>query len=159
MKTSFRYLLPLLFTFCLTSGALYSQQLHTVTLHVDLNQLNQGNPSKACTFSADANTDVIGDNTPENFTIVVNELDEIEWVAIASNGEEIDIENVEVFTPTGKEKPFKKNKLRGKRANSNKKKVKSEIKRNTKGNTYKYNVEFSVNGVPFIVDPKIKVGV
>lgn len=137
---------------------MYAQEAHMVTLYVDLDRLNQGNPSQACTFSADPDTEVLGDNTPENFTIVVEEQDDIEWMAVGSDGEEIDIENVEFMTQAGKEKPFNKNKLEGNRDNSGKKKVKDKVKKNTSGNTYKYNIEFSVDGESFIVDPKVKVG-
>ncbi len=158
MKTTFRSLLFLAFAALLTGGGLYAQQAHMVTLHVDLDKLKQGNPSKACTLSADSSTEVIGDNSPESFTIVVSEGDDIEWVAVGSDGAEIDIENVLFITPPGKEKPFKKDKLPGNRGNSGKKKVKDKVRKKTKGNTYKYNIEFSVNGVPFIVDPKVKVG-
>ena len=87
---------------------MYAQEAHMVTLYVDLDRLNQGNPSQACTFSADPDTEVLGDNTPENFTIVVEEQDDIEWVAVGSDGEEIDIENVEFMTPAGKENPLRK---------------------------------------------------
>ena len=157
MKTTFRSLLFLAFAILLSGGTMYAQEAHMVTLYVDLDRLNQGNPSQACTFSADPDTEVLGDNTPENFTIVVEEQDDIEWVAVGSDGEEIDIENVEFMTPAGKEKPFKKDKLQGNSNNSGKKKVKAKVKNNTKGNTYKYNIEFIVNGEPFIVDPKVKV--
>ena len=156
MKTTFRSLLFLAFATVATGSTLYAQS-HTVTLHVDLDQLNQGNPSAACTLSADPSTEVIGDDSPESFTIVVSEGDDIEWEAVGSDGEEIDIENVEFMTPAGKEKPFRKDKLEGNRGNSGKKKVKDKVKNNTKGNTYKYNIEFIVNDEHFIVDPKVKV--
>ena len=158
MKTTQRFLLLIVFSAIMSNGTLFAQQTHTVILEVDVDMLNQGNPARACSLSVDSDTEVLGDNTPENFTIVVEEQDDIEWMAVGSDGEEIDIENVEFMTQAGKEKPFNKNKLEGNRDNSGKKKVKDKVKKNTSGNTYKYNIEFSVDGESFIVDPKVKVG-
>lgn len=159
MKTT---IVPLLLSTCLTLLAIPSclgQETHTVILTVDTANLNRGNPSNACTFNASSNTEIVDDSSPENFTILVHEDDTIIWEAISESGEEIDIESIEIEDIPGKKKLFNASKLMGANGNSTgKKKVNAKVDKRTKGQEYKYAIEFTVENEIFSIDPKIKVG-
>lgn len=137
---------------------IFSQTTHVINLQVDTERINLRNPGAACKMSVSSATTVIDDSSTENFTIQVNEDDEIEWQAMSKTGEEIDIENVEFKVKSGRRNLFRKAKTNGKRVGQRKKKVKGKVRKRTKGNAYKYNITFSVNGSFITIDPKIKVG-
>lgn len=109
-------------------------------------------------MSVSTSTIVLDDSSVENFTIQVNEDDEIVWQATTATGEEIDIENVEFEVKNGRKNLSRKPKVNGERLGQGKKKVKAKVRKKTKGNTYKYKITFSVNGSSITIDPKIKVG-
>lgn len=140
------------------SGQLRAQETIIITLNVDLDQLNRGSLSKACSFTWSDNTEVLDNSSPEAFEILVNEDDTVIWEAISKSGEEIDIEYVDFDISGGKEKPFKDKKLLGNGNGSGKKKVKGKVQQRAKGNVYKYTIEFSTSGEVFLIDPKLKVG-
>ena len=135
-----------------------SQTTHVINLRVDTERINLRNPGAACKMSVSSATTVIDSSTTENFTIQVNEDDEIVWQAIATTGEEIDIENVEFEVKSGRRNLTRKAKMNGERQGQRKKKVKAKVRKRTKGNIYKYKITFSVNSSSITIDPKIKVG-
>ncbi len=132
-------------------------QVHTIVLNVDVSRLDPDEPSKACAFTASSNTEVVDNNTPEDFMIEVNVNDEIIWEAVSNTGEEIDIESVDFDLSGGKEKPFKDKKLRGNGNGRGKKKAKGKVHNRAKGNEYKYTIEFTVDSENFFIDPKIRI--
>ena len=129
-----------LLTFC---GSSFAQTTHVVTLHVDTDELNNGNNKKAFSFSASQGTVVENIDNPETFTILVNEDDEIEIV--------------DDMSKPNKEKIFKNKKTKGVHKNG-KKKVKAKVKKKSKGNEYKYIIRFTIGQSDFEIDPGIKVG-
>ena len=142
------------------TGISCAQTTHIVTLHVDTQQLNNGNNKKAFSFSASQGTAVENSDDTEEFTIIVNENDEIEWEGVSSSGAIVDIEEIEIMDDTtnpNREKVFKNKKNKGKKKNG-KKKVKEKVKANTKNNVYKYFIRFTIGTTSFEIDPKIKVG-
>ncbi len=146
---------------CLTCAPLvqiFSQTTHVVNLSVNTERINLNNPEAACKMSVSTSTIVLDDSSVENFTIQVNEDDEIVWQATTATGEEIDIENVEFEVKNGRKNLSRKPKVNGERLGQGKKKVKAKVRKKTKGNTYKYKITFSVNGSSITIDPKIKVG-
>ncbi|WP_149303113.1 hypothetical protein [Pareuzebyella sediminis] len=155
MKTKNQSVVNFLLLILFFTGLSYGQETYTVTLNVDLNVLNRGNPSKACTFSSDA--EVIDNTSPESFTILVAENDEIIWEAFASDGQELDVETIEFITGSGVG-PFGSKKLEGEKNRGRKKKVKGKVKRNMRGQEFKYNLSFGVNSDIYVIDPKIKIG-
>ncbi|MBD0849516.1 hypothetical protein [Maribacter arenosus] len=141
------------------TGISIAQMTHVVTLHVDTQQLNNGNNKKAFSFSASEGTAVENSDEPEEFTIIVNENDEIEWEGVSSSGAIVDIEEIEIMDDPNKPnrgKVFKNKKSKGKKMNG-KKKIKEKVKGNTKNNVYKYFIRFTIGTTSFEIDPKIKV--
>lgn len=130
-------------SFC---GISYGQTTHVITLNVD----EEG----AFSFSAGPDTEVIDDSSPEAFTILVFEDDEVEWEGNAASGAIVDIEKIKFPKDA---KPFKTKNLDGKK-NNGKKKAKGKVAKDKKNKTYKYVIDFTVGGEPFSIDPGIKVG-
>ena len=157
MKTTTIYLVLALSASLVSFSGVFAQETRTITLSVDIDRLNNGNPSMACSFNADSNTQVLDDSSPENFTILVNEEDTIIWEAYSTGGDEIDIESIQFEEVRGRKGLFREPKLNGIGSNG-KKKAKGKINKRTKGNEYKYAIEFSVDGEFFLIDPKIKGG-
>jgi len=156
MKTNYQSVVPSFLLILFFAGLSYSQETYTVTLNVDLEVLNRGNPAKACTFNSDA--EVVDNSSPEDFTILVDENDEIIWEAFASDGQELDVESIEFLTSNA-EGPFGKRKLKGNKNRGQKgKKAKGTVKRNMRGKEFKYNLSFGVNSEIYVIDPKIKIG-
>ncbi len=146
MKTNkqFLFLIAILtLSFC---GITYGQTIHVITLNV----ADDGTFS----FSADPDTEVIDNSSPEAFTILVFEDDEIEWEGNAASGAVVDIEKIK-FPKNAK--PFKTKNLDGKK-NNGKKKAKGKVAKNKKNKMYKYIIDFTVGGVPSSIDPGLKVG-
>ena len=127
-------------------GISFGQTTHVITLNVD----EEGTFS----FSADPDTEVLDDSSLEAFTILVFEDDEIEWEGYADSGVVVDIEKIK-FPRNAT--PFRTKKLDGKNENG-KKKAKGKVAKNKKNKSYKYIIEFTVDGESFSIDPEIKVG-
>jgi chromatin remodeling complex protein RSC6 len=160
MKTKEQRIFLLVIMLLVSTGISFAQTTHVVTLHVDTQQLNNGNNKKAFSFSASRGTAVENSEDPEEFTIIVNENDEIEWEGESSSGAIVDIEEIEILddaTKPNREKVFKNKKYKGKKKNG-KKKIKEKVKGNTKNNVYKYLIRFTIGTSSFEIDPKIKVG-
>ena len=101
-----------LLTFC---GSSFAQTTHVVTLHVDTDELNNGNNKKAFSFSASQGTVVENIDNPETFTILVNEDDEIEWEGLSTSEAEVSINDIEIvddMSKPNKEKIFKNKKTK-----------------------------------------------
>lgn len=130
-------------TFCRVS---FGQTTHVITLNVD----EEGTFS----LSADSDTEVIDDSSLEAFTILVFEDDEVEWEGNADSGAVVDIEKIK-FPRNAK--PFKTKNLDGKKING-KKKAKGKVAKDKKNKTYKYVIDFTIDGEPFSIDPGLKVG-
>lgn len=159
MKTKEQRFFLLVIVLFVCTGISFAQATHLVTLHVDTQQLNNGNNKKAFSFSASQGTAVENGDDPEEFTIIVNENDEIEWEGLSSSGAIVHIEEIEIMDDTTKpdrEKVFKNKKSKGKKKNG-KKKIKEKVKPNTKNNVYKYFIRFTIGTSSFEIDPKIKV--
>ncbi|MCM4166336.1 hypothetical protein KCTC52924_03267 [Arenibacter antarcticus] len=139
----------------------YAQTTHIVTLHVDMDGLNQGNNKKAFSFSVSEGTQVADIDDPEAFTIFVNENDEIEWEGESSSGAEVNIEEIEIMADSqnpNRKDLFNNKKIKGNKGHGdNRKKIKAKIKEKTKDNVYKYIIRFSIEGDLYEIDPKIKV--
>lgn len=147
-----------LLLFC---GVTNAQTTHTVTLHVDTDILNNGNNTRAFSFSVSEGTQVANLEDLEAFTIFVNEKDEIEWEGESISGAEVNIEEIEIEddpqNPNRKDL-FKRKKIKGSTNNGgNRKKVRAKVKEKTKNNLYKYIIRFSIEGAIYEIDPKIKV--
>ena len=156
MKTKKPLLLLYLFAALLLTTGLKAQIVRTITLQVTSDELNADDPSKACRFMADSDTEVLDNSSPEKFTILVNEDDVLIWEGISDTGQEVTIENIVVEEVPGQNSLFRKSKLNG-RIRDGKKKVKGKVKNDIKGNEYKYTVAFAVGGDTYLIDPKIKV--
>ncbi len=124
----------------------YGQTTHLITLNVD----EEG----AFSLSADPDTEVIDDSSLEAFTILVFEDDEVEWEGNADSGAIVDIEKIK-FPRNAR--PFKTKNLDGKK-NNGKKKAKGKVAKGKKNKTYKYVIDFTVDGEHFSIDPGLKVG-
>ncbi|MGB5437441.1 MAG: hypothetical protein WBM98_16215 [Maribacter sp.] len=159
MKTTEQRIFLLVIMLLVCTGISFAQATHLVTLHVDTQQLNDGNNKKAFSLSASQGTTVENSDDPEEFTIIVNENDEIEWEGVASSGAIVDIEEIEILddpTKPNRAKVFKNKINKGKKKNG-KKKIKEKVKANTKNNVYKYFIRFTIGTTSFEIDPKIKV--
>jgi len=130
-------------SFC---GISYGQTTHVITLNVD--------EDGTFSFSADADTEVVDDSSLEAFTILVFEDDVIEWEGNATSGAVVDIEKIK-FPRNAK--PFNTKDLDGKSENG-KKKARGTVAKDKKNKTYKYIIDFTVDGEPFSIDPGLKVG-
>lgn len=145
--------------FILFCGGIFAQTTHVVTLHIDTDQLNDGNNKRAFSFSASTGTQVENIDDTKNFTITANADDEIEWAGSSSSQAAVHIDEIEIIQDEAspmREKIFRKNKTSGK-LKDGKKKVKARVKDKAKGNTYKYIIRFSIGASSFEIDPKIKV--
>lgn len=145
MKTARHSIILLALAVFSFSGLTYGQTVHLITLHVD--------EDGAFSFSAGPETEVIDDSSPEAFTILVFEDDEIEWEGESATGAAVEIEKIK-FPHSSK--PFKNKDLFGKRQNG-KKKAKGKIAKGKKNKTYKYDIDFTVDGEDFTIDPGIRV--
>ncbi|MCP4978785.1 MAG: hypothetical protein GY931_21780 [Maribacter sp.] len=146
MKTT-KQLLILIAIFSLSfCGVSFGQTTHVITLNVD--------EDGVFSLSADPDTEVIDDSSLEDFTILVFEDDEVEWDGNADSGAVVDIEKIK-FPRNAK--PFKTKNLDGKQ-NNGKKKARGKIAKDKKNKTYKYVIDFTVDGEPFSIDPGLKVG-
>ncbi|WP_273566850.1 hypothetical protein [Maribacter halichondriae] len=146
MKKTKQYLILLTLSVFFYSGLCFGQATHVITLNV----AEDGSYS----FSADPNTEVVDDSSPEAFTILVYEDDEIEWEGIAASGAVVDIEKIRFPED---HKVFKNKDLEGKN-NNGKKKAKGKVAKGKKNKTYKYIIDFIVEGESFSIDPGLKVG-
>jgi len=154
MKTSKTFLIfiaILLFSF---SSTCYGQTIHVITLHVDTDILNAGgDTSKAFSFSAGPDTVVENIETPEMFTIFVNEEDTVIWEGTSISGAAVHIESITYSKGT---EIFGKQKHNGKIKNG-KKKVEAKVKKDKKNAEYKYIIDFMIGKFPFKIDPIIRV--
>ena len=130
-------------SFC---GISFGQTTHVITLNVD----GDGTIS----LSADADTEVVDDSSLENFTILVFEDDLVEWEGNADSGAVVDIEKIK-FPRNAK--PFKTKNLAGKNENG-KKKARGKVAKDKKNKTYKYIIDYTIDGEPSSIDPGLKVG-
>ena len=130
-------------SFC---GISFGQTTHVITLNVD--------EDGAFSFNADPDTEVLDNSSPEAFSILVFEDDEIEWEGIAASGEVVDIEKIKFPRNAS---PFMTKNLDGKN-NNGKKMAKGKVAKNKKNKSYKYIIDFTVGGEPFSIDPDIRVG-
>jgi hypothetical protein len=121
--------------------------------------LSVNSSTGAVSFSAPG-SEVENPDGTENFTIVIDVNDEIEWEGVSTSGEVVNIDNIDIDADDNKpdkDKIFKKSK-----SNNGKKKIKAKIKNNkkenAKGKTYKYTISYSLGtNSPITIDPVIKV--
>ncbi|TFG76585.1 MAG: hypothetical protein E4H26_04370 [Flavobacteriales bacterium] len=137
---------------------------------VTLSLGNKAYGQKMVVLSIDSSSGVVSFSAPdsevenpgslEDFTIVIDVSDEIEWEGVSTSGEIVDIEDIDIVDDRdlpNSDKIFKKN-----RSNRGKKKVKVKIKDNkkedAKGRSYKYKISYSLgSNDPIEIDPVIKV--
>jgi hypothetical protein len=96
MRAKYTFLICLFFVALLCDG-LYGQATHYVTLHVDTDELqNRQNVPASSYFTVDEGTEVLNNDSPESFTILVNVGDNIIWngKAIAPSGEAVKIKKI-----------------------------------------------------------------
>lgn len=146
MKTTKQNFIVMVLAFFAICALSYGQNTHYITLHVD--------EDGAFSFSAGEGTVVVDESSPEAFTILVYEDDEIEWDGEAESGEVVDIEKIKF---PNDHKIFEVKDLEGK-VNNGKKKAKGKVAKGKKNKTYKYTIDFTVGGEPFSIDPGLKVG-
>lgn len=146
MKTTKQNFIVLVLALFAISAISFGQNTHHITLHVD--------GDGAFSFSAGEGTVVVDESSPEAFTILVYEDDEIEWDGEAESGEVVDIEKIKF---PDDHKIFEVKDLEGK-VNNGKKKAKGKVARGKKNKTYKYTIDFTVGGEAFSIDPGLKVG-
>ncbi|MCJ7468208.1 MAG: hypothetical protein MUO53_16130 [Maribacter sp.] len=86
-----------LFFVALLFGGVYGQTTHYVTLHVNTEELqNNQNAAAVSYFTVDEATEVLNNDSPESFTILVNVGDNIVWngLATAPSGEAVEIKKI-----------------------------------------------------------------
>jgi hypothetical protein len=121
--------------------------------------LSVNSSNGAVSFSAPG-SEVENPNGTEDFTIVIDVNDQIEWEGVSTSGEIVNIDEIDVVEDNDKpekDKIFKKTKI-----NNGKKKIKAKVKNNkkdtAKGKTFKYKISYSLgSGNPIEIDPVIKV--
>ena len=121
--------------------------------------LSVNSSTGAVSFSAPG-SEVENPDGIEDFTIVIDVNDQIEWEGVSTSGEVVNIDEIEIDADIDKpdrDKIFKKSKV-----NNGKKKIKVKVKNNkkedAKGKTYKYKISYSLGANdPVIIDPVIKV--
>ncbi|MGB5369823.1 MAG: hypothetical protein WBN18_05290 [Flavobacteriaceae bacterium] len=121
--------------------------------------LSVNSSTGAVSFSAPG-SEVENPNGTEDFTIVIDVNDQIEWEGVSTSGEVVNIDEIDIEADNGKpdsEKIFKKTKI-----NNGKKKIKARVKNskkeNAKGKTYKYKISYILgSNDPIEIDPVIKV--
>jgi hypothetical protein len=153
MKTRKRLLFLFAFVFLSFISRSIGQETHTITLTVQ----EDGSYS----FSVFPESSFLSGDTPETYTILVNEGDTIEWEGVAESGVAVEIESIAYVADSNNPKSkdiFNEPKIHGKKDNGNKKKVKAKVKPNKKNSDYKYIIEFTVDGEPNSIDPGVKVG-
>lgn len=131
-------------------GAAYGQNM--VILSVD-------SSTGTVSFSAPG-SEVENPNGTEDFTLVIDVNDQIEWEGVSTTGEVVNIDEIDIEADSDKpdrDKIFKTTKV-----NNGKKKIKAKVKNskkeNAKGKTFKYTISYSFGANdPIIIDPVIKV--
>jgi hypothetical protein len=132
------------------------QQTHTITLHVDTENLTQENVSadSISTFTAES-TQIEVASPPEEFTIIVGDGSTVVWQAVSSSSSE---DKVDIFMIKREKGPkiLSSDEVMG---NENGK-ASSVINKRLFNNPLKYKILFKVNGTGpiYIIDPKIKIG-
>jgi hypothetical protein len=96
MRTKYPFLLTLIFVVLLCSG-IYGQVSHYVTLNVNTDELrNNQNAAAVSYFTVDEATEVINNDSPVNFTILVDVGDNVVWngVSTSSSNEAVEIKKI-----------------------------------------------------------------
>ncbi|MDH3709925.1 MAG: hypothetical protein OER04_08565 [Cyclobacteriaceae bacterium] len=144
--------LSLLVTILLLSIMGYGQEVHTITLSVATDQVENSNTHEVCNFGQDPGI------SNEEFTIFVALGDTVKWVGVSANAPDSDEVEITAINHEGGARVFGRNKL-----NDTDGIVIGVVTEGREGDEEKYKVSFKVhnNGVKrngtFHIDPKIKV--
>jgi len=144
-----RLLLAALLCLPLTANA---QNVHTITLNVDTQTIQNPNLADFCNFGQ---TD---GSSNEDFTIFVNVGDTVRWVGVSSTAPDTDQVELSSINHEGGPKLFGRNRLKDTEGV-----IVGVVTEGATGDEEKYKISFRVfnNGVKrngtFNIDPKIKV--
>lgn len=123
-----------------------AQTTHTITLHVDTEEITKSNLSSTCNFGQATNI------SNEDFNLDVSIGDSIVWNIIATDSDPRDVNLVNVKFERGR------NLLQSSQVNDKKGKVKAKITQGAKGQFEKYSIRFRVKGKgAFVIDPKLTI--
>jgi hypothetical protein len=156
MRLTAYHLFSFVITFLFLSNISFGQQTHTITLHVDTENLTLENVSadSISTFTADS-TQIEVASPPEEFTVLVGDGSTVVWQAVSSSSPE---DKVDIFMIKREKGPriLVSDEVMG---NENGK-ASSVINKRLLNNPMKYQILFKVNGTGpvYVIDPKIKIG-
>jgi hypothetical protein len=144
--------LTILMTMLLLSLVSYGQNVHTITLQVDTDQIVKSNINAVCNFGQAQSI------SNEDFTLIVAQGDTVKWEGVSSSASDMDEVEITGINHEGGARIFGKNKLNGDGGM-----VAGVVTHGREGDEEKYKVSFKVynNGVKrngtFHIDPKLRV--
>lgn len=144
--------LTILMTMLLLSLVSHGQDVHTITLQVDTELIENSNTNEVSNFGQDPGI------SNEDFTIEVAPGDTVKWVGVSSSAAGTDEVEITGINHEGGARIFGKNKLNGRGGL-----VVGVVTHGREGDEEKYKVSFKVsndgvkrNGT-FHIDPKLRV--
>ena len=144
--------LIILVTMLLLSPVAYGQNVHTITLQVDTDQIIKSNVNEVCNFGQAQGI------SNEDFTIIVAQGDTVRWEGVSTSTPDRDEVEITGINHEGGARIFGKNKLNGEGGM-----VIGVVTHGREGDEEIYKVSFKVynNGVKrngtFHIDPKLRV--
>lgn len=151
MKMKYSYLMVMLLATLLCSS-LQGQATHYVTLNVDTDDLrNNQNASDVCYFTVDEATEVLDNDSPETFTILVDVGDNIVWNGVSTSPSNVAVHIKKIKYKRGP-RIFGNDEINGEIS------VSASIIRGSGADGYVYTIQFRVgdeNRV-YTIDPIIK---
>lgn len=152
MKTIKRHLILPVFLLLFLSENSLAQQLHTIVLNVNTELLtNKKDIDKYANFGQEPGI------SNEDFTVLVNLNDDIEWVGVSSSAPGIDSVFITEIKHDKKSKLLNSDSIKGKKV------IKAKVDKGTSGDLEKYQLWFSIKrqgedeSKSYPIDPVIRI--
>jgi len=152
MKTRKRLLILPLFLLLFLSENSLAQELHTITLYVNTSALTHNkNVNQNANFGQEVGI------SNEDYTVLVNLNDEIEWVGVSSSAPETDLVYITKVKHEKKDKLLNSDDIDGEKV------VKAKVTKGNSGAEEKYKLHFKIvsqsnpQNQTFKIDPVLKI--
>ncbi len=152
MKTTKRLLILPLFLLLFLSENSLSQELHTITLYVNTSALTHNRDvNQYANFGQEAGI------SNEDYTVLVNLNDDIEWVGVSSSAPDTDLVYITKIKHDKKDKLLNSDDIDGEKV------VKGKVNKGKPGEEEKYSIHFKIvsqtnpQNKTFKIDPVLKI--
>jgi len=152
MTTTKRLLILPVFLLLFLSENSLAQELHTITLYVNTSALTHNRDvNQYANFGQEAGI------SNEDYTVLVNLNDDIEWVGVSSSAPDTDLVYITKIKHDKKDKLLNSDDIEGEKV------VKAKVTKGNSGDTEKYKLHFKIvsqtnpQDETFKIDPVLKI--